>query len=342
MIIININKLKINALNISLFFIILSINQLKPPAFSGVLESQAKFQKNVINQKLTLERIRELEAEAVTSNESALKLNNATKQKVFWVGYIDEFYSKEGYSFIHLRINNDYVWALADDTVRNLDFNREGYKVGIKGSIVLNKNNRLDYLDVWSIILFKEPTKKNQFSKESQKENNNTFLINNKTVKIDSLFLPYFENWIKMHNPNYPDELTEKLSKSIIYYSQLYKVDPRLMLALFTVESAMDIDAVSWSGAIGIGQLMPGTASGLGVNPYNFVENVNGATKYLSSLMKMWAGKSDPIGLSLASYNAGPGNVTRSGGIPSISETVNYVYFIKYLYREICRETKDL
>ena len=313
-------------------------------SMAGSWEPQWKFQQNVINHYLTLPKVRDFEQKALTDKKFVEKLKKATTQRVFWVGVVDEFYYQDGYSFMLLNINNDYVWAVADDTVRNLDFNRKGYTIGVKGTVVLDKKNRLYYLDVWSMVLIKAPEQNGYAQFQEKKAIPAEFLYNTQdgTYKVCSPYLPFIQHWITMHNPHYTDRLVSQMARSIVFYSQSYGVDPRLMIALFTIESAMDTDAVSWSGAVGLGQLMPATAEGLGVDPYNIIENIGGATRYLKSLMDRWSDKSDQISLSLASYNAGPGNVAKYGGIPPFSETVNYVFFINYLYKEICAQTRDL
>lgn len=312
-------------------------------ALAGTWEPQWKFEKNVVNTSLTLPRIREIEKKAETDKKSLQILKKATTQRVFWVGLIDEYYDEDGFSYMLLRIGDDYVWAVADDTVRNLDFNRKGYKIGVKGNIVLDKQNKLYYLDTWSLVLIQAPEESGfpRFQQKYAIPGDFTYSYGKKAYKVESPCFPFAAYWIKMHNPHYADSVVTSIAKSIIFYSSLNNLDPRLMLALFTIESAMDFDAVSWSGAIGLGQLMPGTAEGLGVDPHNVHENILGATKYLKTLFNTWSGQSDQVGLSLASYNAGPGNVSRYGGIPPFSETVNYVFFIKFLYREICEQTKD-
>jgi len=312
---------------------------------AGKLEPEWKYQKNIINHSVTLKRVREMEEKVMNDRKKYLpELIRMTKQRVFWVGYVDEFIHEDGYSFLLLNIDGDQVWAVADDAVRNLDFERKGFKVGVKGTLVFKKNHTLDYLDGWSLILLRPPLNQ-EFMMQQEWESlpkSFTFMTKKKCFTVESSLYPFVKQWITMHNPHYDEKLVERLAQGIIYYCGTAGIDPRLALALFTVESAMDVDAISSSGAIGLGQLMPGTASGLGVDPYNSVENINGAIKYLSSLMKMWSGRSDRLSLSLASYNAGPGNVTRYSGIPPFSETVNYVFFIKYLYQEICAQTKGL
>jgi peptidoglycan DL-endopeptidase CwlO len=98
-------------------------------------------------------------------------------------------------------------------------------------------------------------------------------------------------------------------------------VDPALLAAVASQESGFDSGAVSSAGAQGLMQFMPATAHGLGVNPLDPASAVNGAAKYLSDLTAQFGSTS----LALAAYNAGPGTVSRHGGIPPYPETQNYV-----------------
>jgi len=324
---------------------ILFISSAGKSSSAGTAEPSWKYQKNVINHSVTLKKVREMEEKVQQDEKKYLPLLiKMTKQRVFWTGYVDEFFHEDGYSFLLLNIDGDRVWAVADDAVRNLDFERKGFKVGIKGTLVLTKKHTLDYLDGWSLILLRPPQDQEFMSTEGRESlpTSFTFLAKKKSFTVESSMYPFMKQWIIMHNPHYDEKFVDRLAQGIIYYCGISGIDPRLALALFTVESAMDVDAISSSGAIGLGQLMPGTASGLGVDPYDSVQNINGAVKYLSSLLKLWSGRSDQLSLSLASYNAGPGNVTRYGGIPPFSETVNYVFFIRYLYQELCSQTKGL
>jgi soluble lytic murein transglycosylase-like protein len=98
-------------------------------------------------------------------------------------------------------------------------------------------------------------------------------------------------------------------------------VDPALLAAVASQESGFDSGAVSSAGAQGLMQFMPATARGLGVNPLDPTSAVNGAAKYLSDLTQQFGSTS----LALAAYNAGPGTVSRYGGVPPYPETQNYV-----------------
>jgi soluble lytic murein transglycosylase-like protein len=100
-----------------------------------------------------------------------------------------------------------------------------------------------------------------------------------------------------------------------------YGLDPSLLAAMASQESGFNSSAVSTAGAQGLMQFMPATAAGLGVNAMDPGSAIDGAARYLSSLKKQFGSTE----LALAAYNAGPGTVSRYGGIPPYSETQNYV-----------------
>jgi Transglycosylase SLT domain len=108
---------------------------------------------------------------------------------------------------------------------------------------------------------------------------------------------------------------------------------PELIHSVAKVESNLDPRAVSPKGAIGLMQLMPATASTLGVTATDASDNALGGAKYLRQLLLQYHGDA---ALALAAYNAGPEAVMRYGGVPPYPETRRYV--VKVL-REMARET---
>ena len=112
--------------------------------------------------------------------------------------------------------------------------------------------------------------------------------------------------------------------------SAKYNVDPKLIRSVIRHESSFDPTSVSSAGAIGLMQLMPGTARGLGINdPFDPKENIDGGTKYLRQLLDTFDNNE---ALAVAAYNAGPANVKKYGGIPPFPETQNYVHQVLQSY----------
>jgi soluble lytic murein transglycosylase-like protein len=100
-------------------------------------------------------------------------------------------------------------------------------------------------------------------------------------------------------------------------------IDPALLAGLIKQESGFNASARSGAGAVGLTQLMPGTAAGLGVSdPTDPAQSIEGGAKYLAQQLKHFGGD---VARALAAYNAGPGAVERFGGVPPYAETQNYV-----------------
>ncbi len=118
-----------------------------------------------------------------------------------------------------------------------------------------------------------------------------------------------------------PPSLSPQMRQAFEDTADRYGLDVNLLLAVSWQESAFNPNAVSHAGAIGLMQLMPGTAAGLGVDPTNPLENLDGGARYLRQQIDRFGS----VELALAAYNAGPGAVQKHGGIPPFEETMNYV-----------------
>jgi hypothetical protein len=120
------------------------------------------------------------------------------------------------------------------------------------------------------------------------------------------------------------DQLVEQTARR-------YQVDPELVRAVIRVESGYNTKAVSNKGAKGLMQLIPATAHRFGVvNAFDPKQNLEGGVQYLKYLLEMFGGD---LNLALAAYNAGEHAVERSGGIPPIPETQDYVRKVTHFYK---------
>lgn len=124
-------------------------------------------------------------------------------------------------------------------------------------------------------------------------------------------------------NPQMPGWQSRDLARRVLVNAERWRIDANMLVAIVTVESRWHTHALSSAGAIGLGQLMPGTAALLGVNPRDPRQNLSGAARYLRGLEQRFGSKH--YSLVFAAYNAGPKAVTEYGGIPPYDETEAYV-----------------
>lgn len=113
------------------------------------------------------------------------------------------------------------------------------------------------------------------------------------------------------------------IAKMVQVAANKYGVDPKLAMAVAEAESGLSQDAVSAVGAVGVMQLMPDTATALGVRNINDPrENVDGGVRYLKQMLAAFDGD---VTKAVAAYNAGPQAVKNYNGVPPYSETRDYV-----------------
>lgn len=143
--------------------------------------------------------------------------------------------------------------------------------------------------------------------------------------------------------PSGPEKLSDAdLQPLLTRAGTAYNLDADLLASVVRQESGGHARAVSRAGAQGLMQLMPGTASELGVaNSFAPTENIQGGTAYLNELLKKY---NDNLPLALAAYNAGPAAVDRYHGIPPYRETRAYVARVirEYNRRYLLRHPADL
>jgi soluble lytic murein transglycosylase-like protein len=126
-------------------------------------------------------------------------------------------------------------------------------------------------------------------------------------------------------NPHLASGQSRAYANVLLSSAKRMHVDPTLMMAVVTVESHWDATAVSIHGAEGLGQLKPGTAHELGVDPRSGTANLRGLALYLHRMLALFHEARQPMREALAGYNAGPNAVRSYGGIPPNGQTRRYV-----------------
>jgi hypothetical protein len=119
------------------------------------------------------------------------------------------------------------------------------------------------------------------------------------------------------------------MSDAIVRHAVDRDLDPKLVRAVIQVESGYNVEALSNKGAMGLMQLMPGTARELGVSdPWDLDQNIAGGASYLRRLLDRFS----DLELAVAAYNAGPEAVAKYSGIPPYAETQEYVKHVIKLF----------
>ncbi|MFN2529239.1 MAG: lytic transglycosylase domain-containing protein [Candidatus Baltobacteraceae bacterium] len=138
-------------------------------------------------------------------------------------------------------------------------------------------------------------------------------------------------------NPRLQQSQSRDLAQHVLINAARWNIDANLLIALVTVESRWRPSARSRVGALGLGQLMPGTARTLGVNPHNADQNLSGCAHYLSGLITKYGNHSNQFQLAFAAYNAGPKAVARYHGVPPFNETQHYVVRVMRMWHHFTK-----
>jgi len=122
--------------------------------------------------------------------------------------------------------------------------------------------------------------------------------------------------------PVRPDPTPQQLVTQAAIHAGL---PPAILHSVARAESGYRQDAVSPKGAIGLMQLMPGTAAALNANPLDPAQNVEAGARYLRDLLQKYENDPHQVSKAIAAYNAGPAAVDKYGGVPPYAETIQYV-----------------
>ncbi len=143
---------------------------------------------------------------------------------------------------------------------------------------------------------------------------------------------------IRYFNPSIDADEANHIVFAIIREARAAGVDPRLVVAIVATESSFDRTARSPVGAMGLGQLMPGTAFADHVRDSEDVDqNIHGTVLTLTGNLQHYAQLrlQQRYVYAIAAYNAGTGAVDRYGGVPPYDETINYVWKVVVLWRRL-------
>ena len=146
----------------------------------------------------------------------------------------------------------------------------------------------------------------------------------------DSRFRPYKVKGVVRVGSGTTRLDPELVMPYVLMAAREFGLDPALIKAVIRVESAFDPNAVSWAGAQGLMQLMPGTADLMNVrNVFSPKENIRGGSKYLRRMLDRFGGDKK---LALAAYNIGPERVAKEKKVPKVRETQAYVKRVLQYY----------
>lgn len=152
---------------------------------------------------------------------------------------------------------------------------------------------------------------------------------------------PFYRAQIARLNRRLSDAEIDSITTDILADSASCQIDPRLIIAMIIAESDFNPYSISPKGAVGLGQLMPETAAGMGVDPYDTDQNIRGAVEILSGNVNKYGGSKggvvplNTLLMTMAAYNAGSGAVQKYHGIPPYRETQRYVRKVAELYHRL-------
>ena len=145
---------------------------------------------------------------------------------------------------------------------------------------------------------------------------------------IQSIFGPSYTNRYDAPVSTVENDFSDFIRQA----AQKYSLPENLITSVIKQESNFNSSAVSHAGAMGLMQLMPGTARLLGVQDgFDPEQNIMGGAKYLRQMLDQFGN----VETALAAYNSGPGNIRKYGGIPPFKETEQYVAKVLNYYNHV-------
>ena len=162
------------------------------------------------------------------------------------------------------------------------------------------------------------------------------------TVHIDdSLDYQAILSYIKSKYKKITDVDAKQIARQLVDYGKEHKVDPKFAAAVIARESAFNKEAISVTGAKGLGQIKDFNFKSLKIqDPYDIKQNVKGTTKYLKKMLGKWKDDSNNVSLALASYYKGYTNVKKAEGQLD-TKTKGYVNDILKYYDDLKKIRKD-
>ncbi len=249
-------------------------------------------------------------------------------QTVLWEGTVLSQQQYQGLHRLELRQGKHTIPVHFVRRARNLDSDRCGYRVAVRGEIA-RAHGKFDHLNGYSLILLSPPAQ-NSFGKWAADQ--------------PAELTTYIAWRISLHQPKLSRSRQLQIAETLVATARKQSINPLLFASLIQIESAWDPRATSPSGAQGLGQLMPTTARGLNVSdPYDPIQNLCGSGLMIGNLFREWSHLDNPRAAVLASYNAGPNCVRRlHGQVPHYPETTNYVYYIGFVNQFLQNQTAAL
>jgi soluble lytic murein transglycosylase-like protein len=187
-----------------------------------------------------------------------------------------------------------------------------------------------------AILVLSSFSAKNDRATSPELKPNSKIIYNvDKPSRNEELDYKAIYKYIRQKYQNITENDAKEISKYLVSYGKKHELDPKFAAALIARESAFDKEAISSTGAKGLGQLKKFNFKPLKVqNPHNIKENVSGTVQYLKQMLSNWKNKSEKTELALASYYKGYGAVKRNNGDMD-KKTRGYVNDILKNYRSL-------